>query len=61
MFTDILSDLELDLLNHLLQDGNIHLLEVLIKRFNFIAETAKTSLLVINAVHLCLLIDCLFV
>ena len=41
---DILSDLELDLLNHLLQEGQIHLLEDVIKRFSFIAESAKTTL-----------------
>jgi F-type H+-transporting ATPase subunit delta len=41
---DILSGLELELLYHLLEEGHIHLLEAVIKRFNFIAETAKTSL-----------------
>ena len=44
VFMDILSDLELDLLHHLLEDENIHLLEVVIKRFGFIAETDKSSL-----------------
>ena len=44
VFMDILSDLELELLNHLLEDGYIHILETVIKRFRYIAETAKTSL-----------------
>ena len=44
VFMDILSGLELELLHHLLEVGHIHLLEAVIKRFNFIAETAKTSL-----------------
>ena len=41
---DILSDLELDLLNHLLEEGQIHLLEDVIKRLSFIAEATKTTL-----------------
>ena len=44
VFMDILSDLELDLLLHLIEDGNINLLEVVIKRFSFITETDKSSL-----------------
>ena len=44
VFMDILSDLELDLLNYLLEDGYIHLLEAVIKGFSFITESAKTSL-----------------
>ena len=40
---DILFDLELDLLHHLLEDGHIHLLAVVCKRFSFIAESAKTT------------------
>ena len=44
VFMEILSDLELDLLYHLFEDGHIHRLEVVIERFSFIAETAKTSL-----------------
>ena len=44
VFMNILSDLELDLLHHLLEDGQIHLLKDVIKRFGSIAETAKTSL-----------------
>ena len=44
VFTDILSDLELDLLNYLIEHGHIHLLDAVIKRFSFIAEAAKTSL-----------------
>ena len=43
---DILSDLELDLLYHLLEDGHIHLLEAVFKRLSFIAESAKTTLMV---------------
>ena len=37
VFMDILSGLELELLHHLLEEGHIHLLEAVIKRFNFIA------------------------
>ena len=44
VFMDILSGLELELLHHLLEEGHIHLLEAVIKRLSFIAETAKTSL-----------------
>ena len=44
VYMDILSVLELDLLNHLIEDGHIHLLEAVIKRFSFISESAKTSL-----------------
>ena len=44
VFMDILSDLELDLLNYLLEDGHINLLEAVIKGFSFITESAKTSL-----------------
>ena len=44
VFMDILSDLELDLLYHLLEDGHIHLLEAVIKEVSFITEAAKTSL-----------------
>ena len=46
VFMDILSDLELDLLYHLLEDGHIHLLEAVFKRLSFIAESAKTTLMV---------------
>ena len=31
-------------LNHLIEEGHIHLLEAVIKRFSFITESAKTSL-----------------
>ena len=41
---DILSDLEFDLLHHLLENGHIHLLEAVFKRLSFIAESVKTSL-----------------
>ena len=44
MFIVFLSDLEFDLLHHLLEEGHIHLLEVVIKRFSFITETDKSSL-----------------
>ena len=44
VFIDILSDLELDLIHHLLEDGHIHLLEAVIKRLSFIVESAKTNL-----------------
>ena len=44
VFMDILSGLEFELLHHLLEEGHIHLLEAVIKRLSFIAETAKTSL-----------------
>ena len=44
VYMDILSVLELDLLNHLIEEGHIHLLEAVIKRFSFITESAKTSL-----------------
>ena len=44
VFMDILSDLELDLLHHLLEEGQIHLLIAVCKRFSFISESAKTTL-----------------
>ena len=44
VFMDILSDLELELLNHLLEEGHIQLLVAVIKRLSFIAESVKTSL-----------------
>ena len=44
VFMDILSDLELDLLHHLLEDGHIHLLAAVFKRLSLIAESAKTTL-----------------
>ena len=44
VFLDILSDLELDPLYHLLEDGHIHLLVAVFKRLSFIAESVKTSL-----------------
>ena len=44
VFMDILSDLELDLLHHLLEGGQIHLLAAVCKRLSFIAESAKTTL-----------------
>ena len=44
VFMDILSDLELDLLHHLLEEGHIHLLEAVFKRLSLIAESAKTTL-----------------
>ena len=44
VFMDILSDLELELLNHLLEEGHIQLLVAVIKRFGFIVESSRTSL-----------------
>ena len=44
VFMDILSDLELELLNHILEEGYIQLLVAVIKRFSFIAQSVKTSL-----------------
>ena len=44
VFMDILSDLELELLNHLLEEGHIQLLVAVIKKFGFIAQSVKTSL-----------------
>ena len=44
VFMDILSDLELELLNHLLEEGHIQLLVEVIKRFGFITQSVKTSL-----------------
>ena len=44
VFMDILSDLELGLLNHLLKKGHIQLLVAVIKKFGFIAQSVKTSL-----------------
>ena len=43
VFMDILSDLELDLLHHLLEEGQINLLAAVCKRLSFIAESAKTT------------------
>ena len=43
VFMNILSDLELDLLYHLLEEGQIHLLAAVCKRLGFIAESAKTT------------------
>ena len=44
VFMDILSDLELELLNHLLEEGHIQLLVAVIKKFGFITQSVKTSL-----------------
>ena len=44
VFMDILSDLELELLNHLLKKGHIQLLVAVIKKFGFIAQSVETSL-----------------
>ena len=44
VFIDILSDLELDLLHYLLEDGHINLLEAVFKRLSFIVQSAKTTL-----------------
>ena len=44
VFMNILSELEFELLNHLLDEGHIHLLESVIKRFSFICDTAESSL-----------------
>jgi F-type H+-transporting ATPase subunit delta len=44
VFMDILSDLELDLLYHLFEDGNIHLLAAVCKRLGFLAELANKTL-----------------
>ena len=44
VFMDILSDLELELLNHLLEEGHIQLLAAVIKKFGFITQSVKTSL-----------------
>ena len=43
VFMDILSDLELELLNHLLEEGHIQLLVAVIKKFGFITQSVKTS------------------
>ena len=44
VFMDILSDLELELLNHLLEEGHIQLLVAVIKKFGFITQSVKTAL-----------------
>ena len=44
VFMDILSDLELELLNHLLEEGHIQLLVAVIKKFGFITQSVKTTL-----------------
>jgi F-type H+-transporting ATPase subunit delta len=44
VFMDILSDLELELPNHLLEEGHIQLLVAVIKKFGFITQSVKTSL-----------------
>jgi len=44
VFMNILSNVELELLKHLLEEGHIQLLSAVIKRFHLIADSAKTSL-----------------
>ena len=44
VFVDFLSSLEIDLISYLIEDGNVDLLDAVIKRFGFIRDNVKTRL-----------------